>query len=125
MTDDKLSLPVVLIVDDDPDLRSLMVDIVEDAGFMVVVAGDADEAAVILEARLDIALVLTDINMPGSMDGLKLAHAVRERWPSIKIIVMSGQMHPHGRELPADSRFFAKPFRPEHMMSEIQSLMGA
>ena len=66
-------------------------NIVEDAGFVALEADNADEAVAILEARSDIALLLTDINMPGSMDGLKLAHAVRNRWPPIKIIVVSGQ----------------------------------
>ena len=73
--------PVVLVVEDEPLLRMLAVEVVEEAGFIAIEARDADEAVVLLESRSDITLLFTDINMPGSMDGLKLAHAVRDRWP--------------------------------------------
>ena len=85
------ALPVVLVVEDDPLLRMLAVEVVEEAGFIAIEARDADEAVILLESRTDIALLFTDINMPGSMDGLKLAHAVRDRWPPIKILVVSGK----------------------------------
>ena len=84
----------VLVVEDEMVLRMRAVDIVEDAGFTPVEAVNADEAISILEARSDISLLLTDIQMPGSMDGLKLAHAVHDRWPAIKIILVSGQGEP-------------------------------
>lgn len=74
-------------------LRMRAVDIVEDAGFTAVEAVNADEALSILESRSDISLLFSDIQMPGSMDGLKLAHAVHDRWPSIKIILVSGQFN--------------------------------
>ena len=83
--------PIVLVVDDDPLLRLIAVDIAEEAGFAAIEAGNAEEAVAILEAPSDTALVLTDVNMPGSMDGLKLAHAVRRRWPPIPIIVVSAK----------------------------------
>ena len=83
--------PVVLVVEDEPLLRMLAVEVVEEAGFIAIEARDADEAVVLLESRSDITLLFTDINMPGSMDGLKLAHAVRNRWPPIKILVVSGK----------------------------------
>jgi len=79
-------------VEDEMVLRMRAVDIVEDAGFTAVQAVNADEALSILESRSDIALLFSDIQMPGSMDGLKLAHAVHDRWPSIKIILVSGQV---------------------------------
>src|ERR1700730_7179482 len=85
---------VVLVVEDEMLLRMRAVDMVEDAGYTSVEAVDADEAVAILESRSDIALMFTDIQMPGSMDGLKLAHTVRERWPPIKIILASGQLKP-------------------------------
>jgi two-component system, response regulator PdtaR len=81
---------VVLVVDDELLLRMFAVEMVEDAGFTSVEAANADQAVSILESRTDIALLFTDIQMPGSMDGLKLAHAVHKRWPPIKIIVVSG-----------------------------------
>ena len=81
----------VLIVEDEPLVRFCAVQTVEEAGFDVIEAANADEAIAILESRQDIRVVFTDIHMPGSMDGLKLAHAVRDRWPPIKIIVTSGR----------------------------------
>src|SRR3977135_2127913 len=85
--------PNVLVVEDEMILRMRAVDIVEDAGFTAVEAVNADEALSILESRSDISLLFSDIQMPGSMDGLKLAHAVHERWPSIKIILVSGEVN--------------------------------
>jgi CheY-like chemotaxis protein len=73
------------------------------AGYTIVVANDADQAIAILEARQDIHLVFTDINMPGSMDGLKLAAAVRDRWPPVHIIITSGKIRP--LEIPANALF--------------------
>src|SRR5436309_15192450 len=93
---------VVLVVEDEMLLRMRAVDMVEDAGFTSVEAVDADQAIAILESRSDIALLFTDIQMPGSMDGLRLAHAVRKRWPPIKIILVSGQLKLADLELPAD-----------------------
>src|SRR5882757_9995468 len=82
----------VLGVEDEMVLRMRAVDIVEDAGFTAVEAVSADEALAILESRSDIALLFSDIQMPGTMDGLKLAHAVHNRWPGIKIILVSGHI---------------------------------
>ena len=96
---------VVLVVEDEMLLRMRAVDIVEDAGFTSVEAVDADEAVAILESRSDIAMVFTDIQMPGSMDGLQLAHIVHKRWPPIKIILVSGQLKPTNDDFPTNSRF--------------------
>src|SRR5271154_3635956 len=85
--------PVVLVVEDEFLIRINAAEMIEEAGFEVVEASTADEAVAILEARLDIAVVFTDIQMPGTMDGLKLARAVRGRWPPIKIIATSGRHH--------------------------------
>jgi two-component system, response regulator PdtaR len=81
---------LVLIVEDELLIRLDAVDMIEAAGFDVIQAANADEAITILEARSDIQLVFTDVQMPGSMDGLKLAAAVRGRWPPIKIVATSG-----------------------------------
>ena len=115
---------VVLVVEDEMLLRMRAVDIVEDAGFTSVEAVDADEAVAILESRSDIALLFTDIQMPGSMDGLKLAHAVRERWPPIKIILVSGQLKLADIDIPANSRFFGKPLVSGEMIAELQNMIG-
>ncbi len=125
MSRDPTQVPNVLVVEDEMILRMRAVDIVEDAGFCPVEAVNADEAISILESRSDIALLFTDIQMPGSLDGLKLAHAVHERWPAIKIILVSGQVKPSEAERPANSRFFGKPLGVEQMITELQGMVGA
>ncbi len=115
---------VVLVVEDEMLLRMRAVDMVEDAGFTPVEAVDADEAVAILESRSDIALLFTDIQMPGSMDGLKLAHAVHERWPPIRIILVSGQLKLANIDIPAESRFFGKPLEANEMIAEMQNMIG-
>jgi len=125
MSTDPIQVPNVLVVEDEMILRMRAVDIVEDAGFRPIEAINADEAISVLESRSDISLLLTDIQMPGSIDGLKLAHAVHERWPSIKIILVSGHVKPSEAERPADSRFFGKPLGVEQMVTELQAMVGA
>jgi two-component sensor histidine kinase len=114
----------VLVVEDEMVLRMRAVDIVEDAGFTAVEAVNADEALSILESRSDISLLFSDIQMPGSMDGLKLAHAVHDRWPSIKIILVSGQIELSDIDKPAESRFFGKPLEVKRMIAELQEMVG-
>ena len=97
---------------------------VEDAGYSSVEAVDADAAVAILESRSDIALLFTDIQMPGSMDGLMLAHAVHKRWPPIKIILVSGKLKLSPSDTPPNSRFFDKPLDSKEMISEIQDMIG-
>ena len=118
------SIPaVVLVVEDELLLRMRAVDMVEDAGFTSVEAVDADEAVAILESRSDISLLFTDIQMPGSMDGLKLAHAVHQRWPSIKIILVSGQLELPDLDIPLDSRFFGKPLEGKVIIAQMRSMI--
>jgi two-component sensor histidine kinase/FixJ family two-component response regulator len=116
--------PKVLVVEDEMMLRVRAVDIVEDAGFTPIEAVNADEALAILESRSDIELLFTDIQMPGSMDGLKLAHAVHRRWPSIKIILVSGKLTLAEAEKPTHSRFFGKPLDEKQMIAEMQEMIG-
>jgi two-component sensor histidine kinase/CheY-like chemotaxis protein len=115
----------VLVVEDEIVLRMRAVDIVEDAGFTAVEAVNADEALAILESRSDISLLFSDIQMPGTMDGLKLAHAVHDRWPSIKIILVSGQIKVSDADKPLDSRFFGKPLEVKKIIAELQGMVGA
>ena len=95
---------------------------IEDAGFEVVEAANADEAILLLESRNDIRIVFTDVHMPGSMDGLRLAQAVRNRWPPIKLIVTSGQMMVPESELPTGGRFFSKPYQPSELSRVLNEL---
>ena len=86
-----LSTAVVLVVEDNALIRMNALDLVRSAGFEGVGAASADEAIAILEARSDIRLVFTDVEMPGTIDGVKLAHYIRNRWPPIHLIVASGK----------------------------------
>jgi CheY-like chemotaxis protein len=112
----------VLVVEDEPLLRMLAIDIVEDAGFETLDAGNADDAIVLLETLDDIRILLTDIDMPGSMDGLKLAAAVRDRWPPIEIIIVSGMRKPSLDEMPRGSAFFQKPFNSTAMTDQLRRM---
>ncbi len=123
--DTPVSKTNVLVVEDEMVLRMRAVDIVQDAGFNAVEAINADEALTILESRSDISLLFTDIQMPGSIDGLKLAHAVHRRWPEIKIVLVSGKVELTDADKPAFSRFFGKPLEAKQMISEIQNMVGA
>ncbi len=101
-------MPTVLIVEDEILIRELVAEELEEAEYSVVAANNADQAIAILEARQDIHLVFTDIDMPGSMDGLKLAAAVRDRWPPVHIIITTGKVRP--LEIPANALFIPKPY---------------
>ena len=114
--------PVVLIVEDEQLLRMNAVEMVEEAGFEAIEASDADEAIRILESRNDIRAVFTDIQMPGSMDGLKLARAVRHRWPPLALIVTSGQTDIPETDLPSGGRFLRKPYKPVQIAATLREL---
>lgn len=116
--------PVILVVEDEMLLRMRAVDMVEDAGYAMVEAVDADEALAILQSRSDIALLFTDIQMPGTMSGLQLATAVHERWPGIKIILASGQLTLSKTDIPENSRFFRKPLDSLDIVAEIREMLG-
>ena len=116
--------PVVLVVEDDFLIRIDAVEMIEAAGFDVVEAANADEAMKILEVRLDITVVFTDIQMPGSMDGLKLARAVRGRWPPIKIVATSGHVGVRPTDLPEGGRFLPKPYNSMQVAGLLRELTG-
>jgi DNA-binding response OmpR family regulator len=114
-----------LIVEDEPLLRELAVEFVVDAGFVALEAGDAEAAVAMLEARSDIAVLFTDIQMPGNMDGLKLAHLVRERWPPKQILVASGRLRPALSDLPSNSLFLQKPYHGDTLVARLRALVAA
>jgi len=102
--------PTVLIVEDEPLIRMFACDIASEAGYRVVEAANSSEAMAAIEANPEIGIVFTDIYMAGAMDGLQLAHAVRDRWPPMRFIVVSGHMKVAVDQLPAESKFFSKPY---------------
>jgi two-component system, response regulator PdtaR len=115
---------VILIVEDELLIRMHAVEMIEES-FEVVEAASAHEAIAILEARFDITVVFTDIQMPGSMDGLKLAAAVRDRWPPIKIVATSGHVKISAGDLPPGGRFLRKPYSPAEVMQTLRELIAA
>jgi two-component system, response regulator PdtaR len=122
MDDSKTPTAAVLIVEDEPSIRSGTASFIEDAGFIIYEAGSADEAIRMLELHDEIRLIFTDINMPGSMNGLKLAHYVRGRWPPVRIIVTSGRAPM--RDLPAGAVFVEKPYHPGHLAAKFREMLA-
>jgi two-component system, response regulator PdtaR len=118
------SKPLVLIVEDENLVRFGAVAMVEEAGYEAISASDADEAIHILESRSDIRTVFTDIQMPGSMDGLRLAWVVRERWPPVALIVTSGKSDVLDTDLPAGGRFIRKPYDRSQIETTLRQLVA-
>jgi DNA-binding NtrC family response regulator len=114
----------ILIVENEVLVRLELAHHLGQAGLVVLEANDADEAIAILDAHTEIELMITDIMMPGSIDGIRLAHHVRDRWPPLKIIVASGRLQTSLSELPADSLFIAKPFQHEAMDRAVADMLS-
>lgn len=115
---------VVLVVEDEPILRMMAVDMVEDAGFEALEAGDSIEAEEILARRADIEIVFTDVDMPRGVSGLMLAMSIRDRWPPMHLIITSGKPFPLHAELPSDGIFFAKPYRQSEVLGAMRRMVG-
>ncbi len=116
---------LVLIVEDECLIRTYAAETIRDAGFEVIEASNADEAIVLLESRKDIRVVFTDVQMAGSMDGLKLAHAVRDRWPPVQIIATSGHYAFQNGDLPTGTIFLPKPYSPHNIASALHTLTAS
>lgn len=114
---------VVLVVDDEPLVRMLGVDVLEDAGFTVVEAGNAAEALEKLRAHPEVRLVFTDVNMPGELNGLELAQVIHERRPDIRLLIASGQVRPSQDELPAEGQFLPKPWNADEVVGRIRRML--
>lgn len=115
--------PIILVVEDEPLQRLMAVDLVEDAGFDVVDVASAAEAVRVLESRPDIRVVFTDIDMPGGLNGMQFAATIRDRWPPIELIIVSGKRTPGAEELPARGVFFAKPYKKEEITAIMQRMV--
>jgi CheY-like chemotaxis protein len=120
----KRKMPVVLLVEDEPLVRMLGADLLSEAGFEVVEAQDGDEALAALERRADIEVLFTDVNMPGSLDGLALATVARGRRPDLKVLVGSGVVRPSNGDLPNAGRFLAKPYRPAAVVETLREMLA-
>ena len=117
--------PVVLLVEDEPIIRWASADMLTDAGFDVVEARDADEALSVLRSRPDVCVLFTDVDMPGSIDGLELARIAHALWPKLCILVTSGKSAPAPRALPEFGRFVGKPYVQEQIVRDIGRLLTA
>lgn len=119
------SRAVVLVVEDNHLILMSALDLVESAGYEGLAAANADEAIALLEKRADVKLVFTDIEMPGTIDGVKLAHYIRNRWPPIHLILASGKEIKDESQLPAGSRFFSKPYDNTTIVEEMGRMLTA
>jgi CheY-like chemotaxis protein len=115
---------VILVVEDHAVIRMAALEFIKAAGFEALEAASADGAIHILESRSDIHLVFTDIEMPGTMDGLKLAHYIRTRWPPVKLIVASGKMLVEESHLPKGTRVFPKPYSDNSIVEAMHGLLA-
>jgi CheY-like chemotaxis protein len=116
--------PVVLLVEDEPLVRLTQVDILREAEFWVVEAQDADEAFELLKTRSDIGAILTDVDMPGSMDGFEFARLVRQGWPEVGVLVISGKTSPGTGDLPPNATFLHKPVLPDDLVAALAKVMA-
>ena len=118
-----VSRPAVLVVEDESLVRMYAIDVLEDAGYEVVEAANADQALAQLDARPDVSVMFTDINMPG-MDGFALAKEVHRRRPDVHLILTSGRVGPDRAELPAIRAFVAKPYTAEGLTGLLDKILA-
>lgn len=115
--------PTILVVEDEALVRMIGADMIEDAGFHVLEAASADEAIQILENATDVKLIFTDVDMPGSMDGIALVKLVHERWPDVRLVLTSGHRSILRQDLPDDGRFVPKPYTQAKVIEQIRDLL--
>lgn len=115
---------VVLIVEDEPLVRMMVIELFEDEGFEVLEATNADEALQIFERRDDVSLLFTDVEMPGSIDGYALARWVRVHRPAVKTMIVSGRALPRAGDVPEGAAFVGKPYDHGDVMRRVQSMMA-
>ena len=116
--------PLALVVEDEVLVRMLAAEVAQEAGFDVISVATADEAIVVFESGTDVRVMFTDVNMPGSIDGLKLARVVRKRWPPVELIITSGRGEVQMEDLPEGGRFLAKPYDFGSLMQAFKEIAG-
>ena len=114
--------PAILVVEDMAVIRMDAVATIEEAGFRAYEAASADEGIRMLEKHPDIAVLFTDVDMPGGMNGLALAHYARNRWPPVEIIIASGAANPVKSDLPDRTHFLPKPYPMHHVIAVLHNL---
>ena len=114
--------PPILVVEDDGLIRMDLADMLSDNGFAILEASNADQALAVLESQTTVKAILTDIDMPGSMNGIKLASIIASRWPDCKIIIISGRYSPDQGSLPEGARFMSKPISERQLRSTLSEM---
>jgi CheY-like chemotaxis protein len=117
------SKDAILVVEDEALIRLWAADLLEENGFSVLEAADADAALKLLETRPDVKLLFTDVQMPGSLNGMELAREVHARWPHILLVITSGRERLTRAEIPDDGRFVAKPYSAEELLGQVNDLL--
>jgi len=115
--------PAILVVDDEELLRLHAADLLEENGYSVVEAANAQAALKALETRPEVRLLFTGIQMPGPIDGMELARLVHERWPHILLVITSGRERPNQTEIPDDGRFIVKPYRAAELLEQVNEML--
>jgi CheY-like chemotaxis protein len=115
---------IVLLVEDEALVRMIAADVLrEEGGFKVVEAANADEALTVLEATADVRALVTDVEMPGSLDGFTLARVVKQAWSHVGIVVTSGRMAPGPKDLPSGALFIPKPCTPTALVAAVRTVL--
>ena len=115
--------PLILLVEDDILIRLSSGEVLREAGYRVVEADNGEEALSLLQAGLGPALIVSDIRMPGAVDGLKLLDLVRELYPPLRVLLASSHL-PLSREGHRDVRFLPKPYTAQSLVDEVRSMTG-
>lgn len=112
--------PTILFVEDEPLIRMIATDSLEASGLVVIEAANAAEALVILAGHPEIVLIVTDINMPGEIDGIGLACRAAKEYPAIRLVLSSGRRHHGTHELPVRGKFLPKPYLPTELVALVR-----
>jgi two-component system, response regulator PdtaR len=115
--------PTILVVDDDVLLRLHASDLLEENGYTIVEANSAEQALKVMETRKDVRMLFTDIQMPPGIDGLELARQVHGRWPTVLLVITSGQKQPTKAEIADDGQFISKPYRAQELLGKIGGVL--
>ncbi len=121
---DQTAGAVILVVEDEELSRLIISDYLTDDGFVVVESANADQALRILDSRNDVQVVVLDVEMPGAMDGIALAHRIHERWPGIGLLIISGKAIPKTTQLPSGAGFLPKPYFGPSIIGRVRALIS-
>lgn len=111
--------PVALVIEDEPSIRAFVAEVLREAGFQTCEATDAPEAFAQLEAMSELALIVSDVRMPGYVDGAMFANVAAQYHPQVSIVVISGFAEPRAGQLPRGALFLQKPFTSAELLDAV------